>query len=210
MTRLSNGAKHPSLLAAQAKWQSLVDTKETIDYTRLSIADAPPGGHSDFSFLVLGDTDMGDVSVAEQAFAHSFAAQVMSNLGGTDRFLLHTGDVTYPVGSYENYLKYFLRPFQDLLTQLPESACYRDDPVIFNRPLLTVPGNHDYAGSEIASSLLHRILRGVCDRLRLSFGIDWGHYGGQGGEAYAQTFLDDLASLSPLQLAAHLKAHYTA
>ncbi|MGD1900497.1 MAG: metallophosphoesterase family protein [Phormidesmis sp.] len=184
-----------------------------IDQTCLAIADAPVGHDVSFSFLVLGDTDAGEASsrkaaFSSNAFSWQFAEQVMAHLG-ENRFLLHVGDVAYPSGSYENYLKYFLSPYRGLLTQLPSSPFYSSDEITFNRPLLPVPGNHDYASTRASTKLLPRALRRLCDRLR-SFGIDWGHYGGAGGEAYAQTFLDDLSKLSPAQLDQHLKAHYTA
>ncbi|MEL7401335.1 MAG: hypothetical protein AAFN68_12300, partial [Pseudomonadota bacterium] len=55
-----------------------------------------------------------------------------------------------------------------------------------------------------------RFLRAACDRLRQFFNLDFGHYGGHGGEAYGQTFLDTLVTLSPEQLKHHLSAHYSA
>jgi 3',5'-cyclic AMP phosphodiesterase CpdA len=121
--------------------------------------------------------------------------------------LLHTGDITYPTGSYQNYWEGFLRPYQWLLSQLPASPHYRSEAVVFKRPLLPVPGNHDYA--ESGSHVWEGLLRSLCDRLR-SFGVDLGHYGGQGGEAYGQTFLDDFKKLSAEKLKAHLATHYSA
>ncbi|MGB3296867.1 MAG: metallophosphoesterase [Phormidesmis sp.] len=177
-----------------------------IDQTQLRIADGPVGA-APFSFMVIGDTDAGISSNANcAAFSAAFAAQLMQHLGDS-RLLLHTGDVTYPIGSYENYLNGFLRPYQSLLSRLPNSPSDRSEPIVFNRPLLPVPGNHDYAESN--SKLWQGVLRRVCDRLR-AVGIDFGHYGGQGGEAYGQTFLDDLKKLTSEQLTTHLATHYSA
>jgi 3',5'-cyclic AMP phosphodiesterase CpdA len=195
-------------LAAQVQWQHPKMRQGHIDQTRLSIADAPSGAVP-FSFMVMGDTDAGLPSLASDAasssFSKVFAEQMIPEMAQS-RFLLHTGDVTYPIGSYENYWAGFLRPYQALLSSLPTSPCYGSESVVFKRPLLPVPGNHDYAG---AASVLHSLLRVMCDRLR-SLGIDLGHYGGQGGEAYGQTFLDDLQQLSAEQLTAHLATHYSA
>ena len=195
-----------SRLSGQVGWQCPKVRQDAIDYTRLCIADAPVGV-APFSFMVIGDTDAGVSPGADLSdFSLAFAEQLIQHLGES-RLLLHTGDVTYPVGSYQNYLDGFLRPYQSLLSNIPNSPGYRSESVVFNRPLLPVPGNHDYA--ESGSQLWQGLLRVVCDRLR-PLGIDWGHYGGQGGEAYGQTFLDDLKKLSPKQLTAHLAENYSA
>ncbi len=193
----------PSVLSEQVRWQQSEILQAGIDQTQLVIEDAPKDPVS-FSFLVMGDTDAGDENTA--AFAEGFAQQLLSQLGES-RFLLHTGDVTYPTGSYKNYLTKFLWPYRDLLESLPRSAAYRHQSIVFNCPLLPVPGNHDYGSG---AGKWSRVLRWVCDRLRSGIGIDLGHYGGQGGEAYGQTFLDDLKRLKAGPLSAHLKAHYSA
>lgn len=195
-----------SRLSEQVRWQCPTMRQGAVDQTQLRIADAPVGA-TPFSFMVMGDTDAGISPHANlSTFSVAFAEQLMQHLGES-RFLLHTGDVTYPVGSYQNYLEGFLRPYQSLLSVLPESPSYRSESVVFNRPLLPVPGNHDYA--ECGSKLWQGFLRAVYDHLR-HLGIDLGHYGGQGGEAYEQTFLDDLKKLSPKQLTAHLAKNYSA
>ena len=180
-----------------------------IDRTQLAIADAPVGAVP-FSFLVVGDTDAGAPAGANAAedFSAAFARQFFQQLGDS-RFVLHTGDVTYPLGTYQNYLEGFLQPYQALLKRLPEGASDRRA-VIFERPLLPVPGNHDYADLAGIARVRQRLLRMMCDRLRQLLGIDLGCYGGQGGEAYDRTFLDDLEKLSSEQLTAHLASHYTA
>lgn len=195
-----------SRLTEQVRWQRPTIRQGAVDQTQLRIADAPVGA-TPFSFMVIGDTDAGISPHANlSTFSAAFAEQLMQHLGES-RFLLHTGDVTYPVGSYQNYLEGFLRPYRSLLSVLPESPSYRSESVVFNRPLLPVPGNHDYV--ESGSKLWQGVLRAVCDRLR-HLGIDLGNYGGQGGEAYGQTFLDDLQKLLPHQLAAYLADNYSA
>ena len=104
----------------------------------------------------------------------------------------------------------FLNPYRALLSDLPTSADYNGSAVVFNRALLPVPGNHDYADLPRWGRWRQGVLRAVCDRLRQSLNLDLGHYGGSGGEAYVQTFLDDLTNLPAERLAAHLALHYSA
>lgn len=217
-----------SLLAQQVQWKAPTLVDSGIDQTRLVIADAPTDA-TPFSFMVMGDTDAGTlptgkttcstkgakgakqgVGTGELAtFSHAFARQLTAQLGDS-RFLLHTGDVTYPMGTYQNYLSGFLEPYQSLLSLLPKGPRYNSRSVIFNRPLLPIPGNHDYADLIGFARTRQQCLTFVCDRLRQLFKLDFGCYGGQGGEAYGQTFLDTLAKLSPEQLKHHLAAHYSA
>ncbi|MGC1308441.1 MAG: metallophosphoesterase [Phormidesmis sp.] len=203
----SSFAHGPSTLAKQVQWQHPQAVRGNIDQTQVAIAGAPVAP-SAFSFLVMGDTDAGSLTAGSASdFSTAFAEQLMQQLGKS-QFLIHTGDVTYPIGSYQNYWTGFLRPYQALLSRLPRPG-YSAESVVFNRPLLPVPGNHDYAELGAKAQLWQWLLQGMCDRLR-KVGIDWGHYGGQGGEAYGQTFLDDLARLSPQQLTSHLATHYSA
>lgn len=209
------------------KSRSRATAHEAIDYTQLAIAHAPTHATS-FSFWAIGDTDAGAQSKqSTQSFSHRFAEQVLRHIQRSEvaeqdiennpyaqarpsgSFLLHTGDITYPIGSYQNYLEGFLRPYESLLLQSPASPKYCGKDVVFKRPLLTVPGNHDYATPSGKLWFGRKWLRGVCDFLR-QFGIDFGHYGGEGGEAYENTFLDDTQGLSSEQLSAHLATHYSA
>ena len=180
-------------------------TQGSIDQTRLAIADEGSGVNAPFCFTVMGDTDAGGVS-QPNSFSAGFAQQLMQQIGES-RFLLHTGDVTYPIGTYQNYLSGFLRPYRALIAVLPDKA---QRSVVFRRPLLLVPGNHDYGRQPFWVGAPQRALRFLCDRLRQFVGIDLGHYGGQGGEAYGKTFLDDLSRFSPKQLKQHLLDHYSA
>ncbi len=199
-------------LAAQVNWQHHKVLTGHIDQSQLSIADAPSGAVP-FSFMVMGDTDAGKPSTGTLSaatdfsnFSEIFAEQLMQEMEES-RLVLHTGDITYPIGSYQNYWEGFLQPYRWLLSNVPASADYRSESVVFKRPVLPVPGNHDYAGSNVG--VWQWMRRALCDRLR-SLGVNLGYYGGQGGEAYGQTFLDDLQKLSPEQLTAHLAAHYSA
>ena len=210
-TLVGEGLVTSSVLDQQVRWQQPMMIRHGVDQTRLVLEDAPREA-APFSFLVMGDTDAGDTDAGDTAkesslFAEAFAQQLLAH--ATDsQFLLHTGDVTYPTGSYENYLNGFLQPYRSLVDNFPASPDYRNWEIVFNKPLLPVPGNHDYAIGR--SQLWQKVMRAVCDRLRKTIGLDLGHYGGQGGEAYAHTFLDDLARLDPEQLRNHLAAHYAA
>ena len=193
-------------LAEQVRWQQPTMVEAGIDQTQLVIADAPTGAVP-FSFTVIGDTNAGTPnSETSSSFSEAFAGQLVETLGDC-RFLLHTGDVAYPTGSYENYLNGFLRPYRALLCGLPQSPS-RVGEIVFQTPLLPVPGNHDYAEATGLQGSWARLMRGVCDRLRQTLAIDLGHYGGEGGEAYGRLFLDNLAALPADQLAAHLATHY--
>lgn len=193
-------------LLRQVNWQHPKIIQGNIDQTELVIADAPTTAMP-FSFGVIGDTDPGSSetqSMASEAFAEQLVQQLRES-----RFLLHTGDVAYPVGSYESYLNGFLRPYRALLSSLPERCTYRSDAIVFKRPLLPVPGNHDCADLPKMARWRHNLLRFLSDRLR-HLNIDIGCYGGYGGEAYGQTFLDDLYKLSEEQLTTHLATRYDA
>ncbi|MEL6603240.1 MAG: metallophosphoesterase [Cyanobacteria bacterium J06614_10] len=202
-----------SVLSRQVQWQHPKLVQSGIDQTRLAIADAPVGAEP-FSFLVMGDTDAGHSGNAASAdemlpFVEAFAQQMQPYVNES-RFVLHTGDVTYPAGTYQNYFTGFLSPYRQLLSQLPSSPAYRSGDVVFKRPLLPVPGNHDYAKPARTDRLWLALRRRCCDVLRQRFGIDLGGYGGYGAEAYGQTFLDDLSKLSEDDLSVHLAAHYRA
>ena len=193
-------------LLRQANWQHPKIMQGNINQTELAIANAPTTAVP-FSFGIIGDTDPG-LSKDQPMASEAFVEQLMQQLGES-RFLLHTGDVAYPIGSYESYLNGFLRPYRALLSSLPQHFTYRSDAVVFKQPLLPVPGNHDCADLPIAARWRHSLLRFLSDRLR-QLDIDIGCYGGYGGEAYSQTFLDNLHRLSEEQLMTHLATHYSA
>lgn len=180
-------------------------TQGGVDQTRLTLADEGSGTRTPFCFTVIGDTDAGGGSQSN-GFSEEFARQLMKQIGES-RFLLHTGDVTYPIGTYQNYLSGFLQPYRALIATLPDAM---KRPVVFHRPLLPVPGNHDYGRLPFWVEVTQQVLRFLCDRLRQFAGIDLGHYGGQGGEAYGRIFLDNLSHFSPNQLKHHLLEHYSA
>ncbi len=69
------------------------------------------------------------------------------------RFMLHTGDVIYLVGSSEYYQQNFIEPYREFILggEHPKRIAY--DQMIFKLPILPVPGNHDYYNLPILLSL---------------------------------------------------------
>jgi len=201
-----------AVLSRQVLWRNERLLNAGVDQTHLAIADAPTD-KVPFSFSIIGDTDAGSFEQSDQPstaanFSQRFAQQLTAHLGDS-RFLLHTGDVTYPKGSFNNYFRGFLSPYKALLSR-PVAQGYTAQDIVFNRPLLPVPGNHDYADIPLLNRLWQKIQQiGSC-ALRKTTGIELGNLGGEGGLAYGQTFLDDLASIPTEQLSAHLTAHYSA
>ncbi|MEO1622254.1 MAG: metallophosphoesterase, partial [Cyanobacteria bacterium J06632_3] len=209
------GQTAEAILSEQVKWRHYSLLKSSVDQTRLIIADAPKESTA-FSFLVIGDTDSGLLpkkangqSNYDADFLAYFSQQVIAQQQHS-RFCLHTGDVTYPTGSFENYLTGFLSPYRALLSQLPQRPTYRTGDVVFARPFLPVPGNHDYANLPWQRRSWQRLLKIGADVLNAIFKSHLGPYGGEGGKAYGQTFLDDLSGLSDSQLSDYLVRHYSA
>jgi 3',5'-cyclic AMP phosphodiesterase CpdA len=89
----------------------------------------------------------------------------------------------------------------------PDWLHYRQ--LLFRKPFLAVPGNHDYYNMPwpyglivAATNPLRRVFQGpVTTPVSLR--------GSASGDAYARVFLDYLKDLSPAQLNAHLHRHYT-
>jgi len=81
-------------------------------------------GSGAFSFLVMGDSGMGS---AEQSFLAKRLAQE------TCSFVVHTGDLVYPRGSFDGYEEHYFRIHRDLMKQ---------------RAFFPCPGNHEYMTAE--------------------------------------------------------------
>ncbi len=187
------------------RWGHPLFAQLGIDRTQLVLANdiEPDGG---FTFSVLGDSGNG---------AHwgdnpqRRIAEVMLRSSASARFILHTGDVVYLVGSSEQYPENFIRPYRELLVGGDRVENIRYDSMLFNRPFLPVLGNHDYYDLPIlygALSVLLRPLRSAFSNLDL----DVGFHGSNRGDAYAKAFLDYLKDIPESQLQQHLERHYTA
>ncbi len=185
--------KHPSIL------------QQGIDQTCMVIDDGSQES-PEFSFMVMGDTGSKSSSVHHP---QREVAKMMLNHGSDCRFVLHTGDVIYMVGSREYYPANFIEPYREFLIggDSPENIAY--DQMVFKLPILPVLGNHDYYDVP----LLYRLLTGPTLSLRQMFrykDIEIGWHGSNQGDAYAIAFLDYLAAISPADLEQHLNQHYIA
>ncbi|MDB9378091.1 metallophosphoesterase family protein, partial [Nodularia sphaerocarpa] len=200
-------AKKISKMQERVKWQDPLILERGIDQTRLILADDDTNNR-DFSFLVVGDSGTGSHrghnpqrQVAKQMLPHHSECS----------FMLHTGDVIYLVGSSEYYQQNFIRPYREFLVggEDPEKIDY--DQMVFNLPILPVPGNHDYYDLPVILSLLSFTTLPIRRLLRSKLDLDVGLHGSGKGSAYAKAFLDYLKALElPGELAQHLDNYYTA
>lgn len=195
-----------SRMKERVRWQHPFVLKREIDQTQLVI-DAPDIDNPNFSFLVIGDSGSGyDRSDNPQ---HRVAQSLLTQKDEC-RFMLHTGDVIYLVGSSEQYSQNFIRPYREFLVggEAPQQIAY--DRMVFNYPFLPVPGNHDYYdlpfvyGAMVQSMLPFRRL------LRHQLDLDVGWHGSRKGDAYAKAFLDYLFAKEGEAIARHLDRHYVA
>jgi hypothetical protein len=170
----------------RVRWLAPSLVERGIDQTRMVLDD----GASDtpeFSFLVVGDSGSGSYrgynpqrQIAELMLAHREQS----------RFVLHTGDVIYLVGSSEYYLKNFISPYREFLVggDRPERIAY--DQMVFNMPFLPVPGNHDYYDLPFIYGLIAQASLPLRRLLRSQLDLDIGWHGSGQGNAYARAFLD--------------------
>ena len=195
-----------SKMKQRVRWQEPTLVDRGIDQTRMVLDDGKDT--SEFSFLVVGDSGAGPQwgqnpqrQIAEQMLPHRDSC----------RFVLHTGDVIYLVGSSEYYKDNFIKPYREFLVggEQPDRIAY--DRMVFNLPFLPVPGNHDYYDLPIAYGLMAQTTLPLRRLLgsKLNFNIGW--HGSKSGNTYARAFLDYLKAIgSNDELAAHLDRHYTA
>ncbi|NJO71052.1 MAG: metallophosphoesterase [Oscillatoriales cyanobacterium RM1_1_9] len=194
-------------MKARVRWQEQSICQRGIDQTQLVIDD----GYADnpaFSFLVIGDSGTGyhlDHSPQRKI------AELLLEQRQNCRFLLHTGDVVYHVGSSEYYPHNFISPYREFLVDGVEN--YRNiayDRMTFNFPFLPVPGNHDYYDLPKLYGLIYQLTWLPRRLLKNKVDLDVGWHGSYQGETYARAFLDCLGSLDPSTLDQHLEHHYTA
>ncbi|MEO1069067.1 MAG: metallophosphoesterase, partial [Cyanobacteria bacterium J06638_6] len=124
------------------------------------------------------------------------------------RFLLHTGDVVYQVGSSEQYPENFIKPYREWLMggDRPEQIAF--DEMLFRFPFLAVPGNHDYYNLPRLYSALVQVTQPIRQLLGFNLNPNVGRRGSRVGDAYARAFLDYLKKLPNDQIAAHVDRHY--
>nr|MDJ0708388.1 metallophosphoesterase [Leptolyngbyaceae cyanobacterium MO_188.B28] len=191
----------------RVRWRRPLLGERGIDQTRLVLDD---GQAEDpiFSFLVIGDSGAGPRP--DHHPQRRIAEHMLPHLQDC-RFLLHTGDVVYQIGSSEQYPENFIKPYREWLVggEHPEQIAY--DRMVFKHPFLPVLGNHDYYDLPLAYGLLSQAIRPLIRLFggRLALNIGW--HGSYQGDAYARAFLDYLKALdTPSKLGQHLDRHYTA
>lgn len=191
----------------RVRWREPALIERKIDQTQI-VFDDEGGDNPDFSFLVIGDSGSGkhrkhnpQRQIAKQMLAQSDSC----------RFLLHTGDVVYLVGSSEYYHKNFIEPYKEFIVggEHPKRIAY--DEMVFKTPFLPVLGNHDYYDLPLVYGLMGGATQPLRRLLRLQLDLDIGWHGSRQGKAYARAFIDYLKQLSPDgELQRHLDKHYTA
>ncbi|HEY9617047.1 MAG TPA: metallophosphoesterase [Microcoleaceae cyanobacterium] len=191
----------------RVRWRDPFITQRGIDQTSLYLDDGQVE-QDEFSFLVVGDSGSGSHRsynpqrrIAEQMLTHQDQC----------RFVLHTGDVIYLVGSSEYYPKNFIQPYREFLVNgdRPKQIAY--DQMVFNFPFFLVPGNHDYYDLPRLYGWIAQAALPLRYLLRSQLDFDVGWHGSYQGDAYACAFLDYLKRISNnLDLERHLDQHYTA
>ncbi|MEH1806677.1 metallophosphoesterase [Nostoc sp.] len=200
-------AKKIRKMNQRVRWQDPLIVERDIDQTRLVLEDGQTD-NSEFSFLVIGDSGSGrhrghnpQRQVAELMLPHH----------NESRFMLHTGDVIYLVGSSEYYQQNFIQPYREFLLGAEHRKRIAYDQMVFKLPILPVPGNHDYYNLPILLSLASLTTLPIRHLLRSRLDLDVGLHGSGCGDAYAKAFLDYLQAFQlPGELASHLDRHYTA
>jgi len=210
-----NFASDPSIerkisqMSRRVRWKHRELTRRGIDQTRVVINDnnGNPATHDAFHFLVLGDSGTGrhrrhspPRRIAERLLPHKQDAA----------FLLHTGDVVYLVGAADQYRGNFLKPYREWLHHGEDWKTLSHQRLVFNKPFLPVPGNHDYYDLSIPVALLAGLTLPLRRHLQWMHDIDAGWRGSGQGETYAHAFLDVLADIPLAHLGEHLDRHYNA
>jgi hypothetical protein len=185
---------HPSLVQRQIDQASLV-------------LDDGNSDNPEFSFMVMGDTGS---KPSYGQHPQRLVAELMLTQRDECRFILHTGDVIYVVGSHEYYPKNFIEPYREFLVGGENYQNISYDRMTFSTPILPVLGNHDYYDVPF----MYGLIAGTTLPLRRLFrykDIEIGWHGSYQGNAYARAFLDYLKHYPPGEkLERHLDSHYTA
>jgi hypothetical protein len=189
----------------RVRWLHPSVVKRGIDQTRMVLDDGKADS-PEFSFMVIGDT--GTRSQYDYHPQRQIAEMMLTQMDEC-RFVLHTGDVIYVVGSHEYYQANFIEPYREFLERGENFKSISYNRMLFKVPILPVLGNHDYYDVP----LIPRLFSGTTLLLRRLFRfkeVEIGWHGSYQGDAYAQAFLDYLQAIADKQLEHHLDCHYTA
>lgn len=191
----------------RVKWQDSAIIERNIDQTSLVIDDGK-NDDVEFSFLVVGDSGTGSHR------GHSpmrRIAELMLPYYDECRFMLHTGDVVYQVGSSEYYPKNFIKPYREAIVGGENYKKIAYDEMVFKLPILPVLGNHDYYDLPIIFGLISATTLPFRRLIPSKLDIEVGRHGSRKGDAFAKAFLDYLCRFKlPGELARHLDEYYTA
>ncbi|MBD2778277.1 metallophosphoesterase family protein [Iningainema tapete] len=190
----------------RVRWRHTSIIQRGIDQTSM-ILDDGNDHNPEFSFMVIGD------SGSRTHYEHNpqrQIAELMHKHGDDCRFVLHTGDVIYIVGSQEYYPQNFIEPYREFLLGGENPKRIRYDCMVFKTPILPVLGNHDYYDVPLMSRWLAGTTLPLRRWLRYKDDVEIGWHGSYQGNAYARAFLDYLKAQSGEQLEFHLDNHYTA
>jgi 3',5'-cyclic AMP phosphodiesterase CpdA len=190
----------------RVRWQDPLIAKRGIDQTQMVLDDGWQD-QPEFSFMVVGDSGSG----AHRGHnPQRQIAEMMLEQRQDCRFVLHTGDVIYLVGSSHYYLKNFIEPYREFLMGGEQPKRIDFDRMVFNMPFLPVPGNHDYYDLPLLYGLFVQSTLPLRYLLRSKIDFDIGLRGSEQGKAYAQAFMDYLANINTRpELEQHLDRHYT-
>ena len=191
----------------RVKWRDSAIVERNIDQTSLVIDDGK-ADDVEFSFLVVGDSGTGSHrghrpmrKVAELMLPHNDEC----------RFLLHTGDVVYQVGSSEYYTQNFFKPYREFILGGEDYKSIAYDEMVFKMPVLPVLGNHDYYDLPIIFGLISATTLPFRRLIPSKLDIEVGRHGSRKGDAFARAFLDYLCRFKLRgELATHLDEYYTA
>lgn len=193
-------------MRSRVRWGDPAILNQGIDQTRLSITDGLAETPA-FSFLVIGDSGFGP-----QSYGHPQRelAAYLATQQADCRFLLHTGDVVYQMGAPEQYPANFIAPYREWVvggTQ-PHTLSYRN--LVFQKPFLAVPGNHDYYNLPFPYGFITAALQPLRTVFKVPVTTNVSWHGSATGDTYARAFLDYLTDIPSPQLPAYLEQHYTA
>lgn len=189
----------------RVQWQDPAIVQRGIDQTRLVLDDGE-SDNPEFSFLVVGDSGSG---AHRGHHPQREIAELMLPHHQECRFMLHTGDVIYLVGSSDHYYENFIKPYREFLVGEPKRISY--DNMVFSLPILPVPGNHDYYDLPLVLGLVSLTTLPLRQLLKSKLYLDIGWHGSGKGDAYARAFLDYLKTFQHTgELGRHLDEHYTA